>query len=159
METAERIVETYVRCVKRWATITNVECDGGREIDIIAIGTMPQDRYHIEVSGTIDPAWRTLTAAVLRDCLGKKFNDPNIQNKLGEYGLLPGQYRKVVVIWSWNQEAQAMANEKSVILWALPQVLREVSQFVAHRTEAFTDEILRTLQLLSCAGLLQANVE
>ena len=29
METIEKIVEAYVRYVKRWATISNIKCDGG----------------------------------------------------------------------------------------------------------------------------------
>jgi hypothetical protein len=34
METTEKIVEAYVRYVKRWATIPNIKCDGQFEIDL-----------------------------------------------------------------------------------------------------------------------------
>ena len=36
METTEKIVEAYVRYVKRWATIPNIRCDGQYEIDLLA---------------------------------------------------------------------------------------------------------------------------
>lgn len=36
-ETTERIVESYVRYVKGWATIPNIKCEGQYEIDLLAI--------------------------------------------------------------------------------------------------------------------------
>ena len=48
METTERIVEAYVRYVKRWATIPNIKCEGQFEIDLLAIDHRRLDRYHIE---------------------------------------------------------------------------------------------------------------
>jgi hypothetical protein len=50
METTEKIVEAYVRHVKRWATIPNVRCDGQFEIDLLAIDPVTLERYHIETS-------------------------------------------------------------------------------------------------------------
>lgn len=48
METTEKIVEAYVRHVKRWATIPNVRCDGQFEIDLLAIDPVTLEPYHIE---------------------------------------------------------------------------------------------------------------
>jgi hypothetical protein len=50
METTERIVEAYVRYVKRWATIPNIKCTGQMEIDLFAIDPREGGRYHIETS-------------------------------------------------------------------------------------------------------------
>lgn len=37
MRVEESIVETYVRFVKKWFTITNIKCRNNKEIDILAI--------------------------------------------------------------------------------------------------------------------------
>ena len=37
METTEHIVESYVRFVKKWFTISNIKAKGGKEIDILAV--------------------------------------------------------------------------------------------------------------------------
>jgi hypothetical protein len=50
METTEKIVEAYVRYVKRWAIIPNIRCDGQFEIDLLAIDPVTLRRYHIETS-------------------------------------------------------------------------------------------------------------
>jgi hypothetical protein len=48
METTEKIVESYVRYVRGWATIPNIKCPGQYEIDLLAIDPVNLDRYHIE---------------------------------------------------------------------------------------------------------------
>ena len=48
METTEKIVEAYVRYVRRWATIPNIKCQGQFEIDLLAIDPIGLKRYHIE---------------------------------------------------------------------------------------------------------------
>jgi hypothetical protein len=35
------IVEACVRCIRRWATIPNIRCDGQLEIELLAIEPMP----------------------------------------------------------------------------------------------------------------------
>lgn len=61
METTEKIVEAYVRYVKGWATIPNIRCDGGFEIDLLAIDPRTGDRYHIETSISVSPVFSRLT--------------------------------------------------------------------------------------------------
>ena len=48
METTEKIVESYVRYVRGWATIPNIKCPGQYEIDLLAIDPLNLGRYHIE---------------------------------------------------------------------------------------------------------------
>ena len=50
METTEKIIESYVRYVRRWATIPNVRCEGQYEIDLLAINPDTYEKYHIESS-------------------------------------------------------------------------------------------------------------
>ena len=154
METAERIVEAYVRYVKKWATIPNIKCKGQNEIDLLAVGKKKKDRYHIEISGTIDLAWRTLSAADLRDMIQKKFAPESVTAKLLEYGFHDDNYKKVLVHWDWNDEAKATAHEHGVILWSLQKILKKIGDRVEGETLAFPDDTLRTFQLLKCAGML-----
>ena len=62
METTERIVEAYVRYVKRWATIPNIKCEGQFEIDLLAIDPRSLNRYHIESGVSVSASYRALTA-------------------------------------------------------------------------------------------------
>jgi hypothetical protein len=62
METTERIVEAYVRYIKRWATIPNIKCKGQGEIDLFAIDPITNRRYHIETGVSISGGFSALTA-------------------------------------------------------------------------------------------------
>jgi hypothetical protein len=62
METTERVVEAYVRYVKRWATIPNIKCMGQKEIDLFAIDPRTCERYHIETSVSISSGFSALNA-------------------------------------------------------------------------------------------------
>lgn len=62
METTEKIVESYVRHVKGWATISNIRCAGQNEIDLLAINPVTLDRYHIETSVSGSQVYSKLTA-------------------------------------------------------------------------------------------------
>ncbi len=61
MDTAERIVEAYVRYVKHWATIPNIRCPRQREVDLLAIDLATLQRYHIEVRVSISRAFSKLS--------------------------------------------------------------------------------------------------
>jgi hypothetical protein len=74
METTERIVEAYVRYVKRWATIPNIRCSGQNEIDLIAIDPVTLARSHIEVSISISQGFRKLT--------GKSFDRVKVKERV-----------------------------------------------------------------------------
>src|SRR5262245_25126866 len=104
METTEKIVEAYVRYVKRWATIPNIKCEGQFEIDLLAIDPVGLKRYHIEsgvsVSGSysalkgkpFDPGDLKIRVKVAgaRRTLGyfiePKFGSPSVVARLADYG-------------------------------------------------------------------------
>jgi len=159
METAERIVEAYVRYVKHWATIANIKCANNQEIDLLAIGPAPDERYHIEVCGSADPSFRTLGGRGLAEFITKKFHSPPVAKRLAEYGFCEGTYKKLIVHWDWAPEAEAAAGENGVTLWSLPALLAEMACLVSKRTEAFPDDTLRTLQILHRAGVLAIGKE
>jgi len=83
METTERIVESYVRYVKGWATIPNIRCAGQYEIDLLAIDPVSLNRYHIEVGVSVSGAYSKLTA--------KPFNREHLKQRVK----MAGQRRTV----------------------------------------------------------------
>ena len=146
METTERIVEAYVRYVKRWATIPNIKCEGQFEIDLLAIDPLSLDRYHIESGVSVSSSYRALTAkpynpddlkirvkiAGTRRTLGyfieRKFGSPRVIAKLNEYGFHPGNYSKVIVTWGWTEEAARKAQAENVTLWDFRDLMDAIAQ-------------------------------
>lgn len=118
METTEKIVEAYVRYVKRWATIPNIKCDGQFEIDLLAIDPVGLERYHIESGVSVSGSFSALTdkpydpgdlkirvkIGGARRTLGyfieRKFGSPGVIARLRDYGFKRGNYSKVVVTWA-----------------------------------------------------------
>ena len=169
METTERIVEAYVRYVKRWATIPNIKCDGQFEIDLLAIDPSGLDRYHIESGVSVSASYRALTAkpydpgdlkirvkiAGTRRTLGyfieRKFGSPSVIARLADYGFKPGNYSKIIVTWGWTKEAAQIANSKNIILWDFRDLMEGIAQEFKDRRSYFTDDTLRTLHLYAHA--------
>jgi hypothetical protein len=165
METTERIVESYVRYVKGWATIPNIRCEGQFEIDLLAIDPVNLARYHIETSVSGSQSYSKLTAkkfdpkllkvrvqiAKMRTTLGyfiqRKFRTPAVVDKLAEYGFKRGSHAKVVVVWDWTPDAKVAADKAGVELWSFKQILREIAQSLRDKRSYFTDDTLRTIHL------------
>lgn len=108
METTEKIVEAYARCVRNCATIPNIRCKGSqREIDLLAIDPLGGHRYHVETSISTSNAFSRLTAkpfdpislkvrvkkATMRRTVGyfiDKFSHPAVIERLRDFGFEPG---------------------------------------------------------------------
>ncbi len=172
METTEKIVEAYVRYVKGWFTLPNIKCDGQMEIDLLAIDATDSKnlhRYHIESGISISGSYSKLTnkpysseelkvrvkQAGQRRTLGyfteRKFSDPNVIKKLIEYGFEPGNYKKVIVTWGWEDDVPEAALQAGVELWDFQEKLREIAHNVIEHRMYFTDDTMRTLQLMAKA--------
>jgi hypothetical protein len=165
METTEKIVEAYVRYVKRWATIPNIKCDGQFEIDLLAIDPVGLERYHIESGVSVSGSFSALTDKLYdpgdlkirvkigraRRTLGyfieRKFGSPGVIARLRDYGFKRGNYSKVVVTWGWTEEAARKAKKKHVILWDFRDLIDEIAEASRHQRSHFTDDTIRTLQL------------
>jgi hypothetical protein len=176
METTERIVESYVRYVKRWATIPNIRCDGQLEIDLLAIDTVTLARYHIETSVSGSQVYSKLTAKEfdpsllkvrvqkpkMRRTLGyfiqHKFGTPAVIEKLAEYGFKPGSHTKVVVTWDWTPDAKAAADKAGIELWDFKDIMRQIAHSIRDKRSYYTDDTLRTINLLTRA-LAHAEVQ
>ncbi|MFC2014172.1 hypothetical protein ACFLU8_04820, partial [Chloroflexota bacterium] len=141
METTEKIVESYVRYIKGWATIPNIRCDGQLEIDLIAIDPVNNERYHIESSVSISGGFSKLTAktfdldvlkqrtqqASQRRTIGyfrdKIFSSPGVIKRLAEYGFNKGNYTRVIVTWGWTDEAKKEADLAKISLWHFRDIM------------------------------------
>jgi len=170
METTERIVEAYVRHVKRWATIPNVRCDGQNEIDLIAIDPKTGARSHIEVSVSISQGFGKLTnkpfdpekakervhKASQRRTLGyfveAKFSRASVVNRLTEYGFEAGKYKRIIVTWGWEDGVPEVAAKAGVELWDFRSMMREIAEEIEGSREYFADDTLRTLNLFAHAS-------
>jgi len=170
MQNTEKIVESYCNYVKGWATITNIKCDRGQyEIDILAVDPRRNDehgRYHIECSVHITPAFSKLTDREFseeklkrgiekpkqRMTIGffkeRKFEVPEVLEKLSQYGFKPGNYQRVIVADGWTDAAEVLARNNGIMLWDFNQILVEMIEFCEKQTKYYEDDTLRTIQLL-----------
>jgi len=172
METTEKIVEAYARYVKNWFTLPNIKCQGQFEIDLLAVDVRDQKkikRYHVEsgvsISGgfshltnkpySSDELKKRLSQARQRRTLGyfveRKFGSPEVLEKLKSYGFIPGNYRKVIVSWGWEPDVPDSARKAGVELWHLKDILIEIAEKCKSDTTYFTDDTMRTLQLMALA--------
>lgn len=175
METTEKIVEAYVRYLKGWFTIPNIKCKGQLEIDLLAIDVSNPaglHRYHIESGVSISDGFSRLTnksfstevlkmrvkQASQRRTLGyftqRKFAGPGVAEKLKTFGFLQGNYTKVIVSWGWYEDVPAAALQAGVELWDFRNILKDIAQKSRANRTYFTDDTMRTLQLMAMATKL-----
>jgi hypothetical protein len=168
METTERIVESYVRYVKGWATIPNIKCSGQKEIDLFAIDPVSGQRFHIETTVSISQNYRALTtkeyvdgdhkdrskAASARRTLGfflkQKFEAPGVKETFARY-CNGGVYRKIIVIWEWGAGVEQTAAAHNVELWDFRLLMQEIAKLGRDKRTYFGDDTLRTLTLFAKA--------
>ena len=169
VETTEKIVESYCRYVKGWFTISNIKCSGQYEIDLLAIEASSDEglkRYHIESGVSISGAYSKLTVkpfspeelkrrtkqAGQRRTLGyfrdRKFRALEVLSELKKYGFKEGNYSKVIVTWGWEEEAKKQADHEGIILWDFRNVLKQIAETCRDKKTYFTDDTLRTIQLM-----------
>jgi hypothetical protein len=170
METTERVVEAYVRYVKKWATIPNIRCDGQFEIDLLAIDPVTGNRYHIESGVSVSGSYSQLTAnpfstehlkqrvkqAGQRRTLGyfteRKFGHPSVLSALRSYGFKPGGYSKTIVSWGWRKPVPELAKKAGITLWDFLEIIHEIASAFDNDRTYFTDDTLRTLHLFALAS-------
>ena len=176
METTEKIVESYCRYVKGWPTIANIKCGGQLEIDLLAVdvsSTADILRYHIECGVSISGTFSKLTgnafseerlkqrseAAPQRRTVGyfakRKFGSKEILTELERYGFKRNNYKKVIVTWGWEPEAQIQAIRERITLWDFRDILKDLLESFRHKSSYFTDDTLRTIQLLIKSGSIK----
>jgi hypothetical protein len=173
METTEKIVEAYCRYVKGWFTIPNVRCAGQYEADLLAVDASSSKnvrRYHIECGVSISRSYSKLTAEKfslekLKERIAKagqrrtigyfiehKFKPAEGTDELARYGFKRGNYTWVIVTWGWTNEAAKEAKHEHIELWDFRKILSDIANACQGSRSYFTDDTLRTVQLLQRSG-------
>lgn len=177
METTEKIVESYCRYVNEWFTIPNIKCQGQYEVDLLPVDTRGPilQRYHIECGVSISGSYSKLTtkefstellkervkAAGQRRTLDyfikRKFNIPEVLEKLKEYGFESGNYTRIIVTWDATKGAREEASSNDIVIWDLPKLLSEIADEHLKHRRYFTDDTARTITI--CDGYEDEGVE
>ncbi|MCD5409448.1 MAG: hypothetical protein LRZ87_01595 [Methanocellales archaeon] len=106
MRVEESIVETYVRFVKKWFTITNIKCRNNKEIDILAVDPNG-NKYHVEVTVYLD-GWpleieekERKNVVTVKWYSEYKFRDKYVREKIKEFFGSNGfkSYKRILVYW------------------------------------------------------------
>lgn len=166
-ETTKKIVESYVRYVRGWATISNIKCPDQHEIDLLAIDPLRLDRYHIESSvHTLGTSFSKLTngafnleqmkvrvkAPSQRRTIGffveQKFGAKGIIETLATYGFIEDKYHKIIVTWDCEPEARETAKQNGIEVWEFPDLLDEIATLAGSGKHYVMDDTVRTLQML-----------
>jgi len=176
-ETTERIVESYVRYVKGWATISNIKCPDQHEMDLLAINPLHMERYHIEssvhVPGTgfskltngafdLEQMKVRMKAPSQRRTIGffveQKFGAAGVVKTLANYDFVPGNYHKIVVTWDCETAAKETAKQNDIEVWEFPDLLNEIVALAGNGKHYVMDDTVRTLQMLVYAQRRKGNV-
>ena len=70
---------------------------------------------------------------------------------LNTFGFSPGNYKKVIVSWGWEQDVPDAAAQAGVMLWDFRDILTEIAKKSRSHSTYFTDDTMRTLQLMAMA--------
>jgi hypothetical protein len=145
---------------------------GPLEIDLLAVDVSDPNgirRYHVESGVSISGGFSRLTnkpfstedlkvrvkQAGQRRTLGyftqRKFADPGVVEKLKAFGFIPGNYTKVIVSWGWEEDVPTAATQAGVELWDFKDILKHIAQTSQSNRIYFTDDTMRTLQLMAMA--------
>ena len=176
-ETTEKIVESYVRYVKGWATISNIKCPDQHEIDLLAINPNSLERYHIEssvhVPGTgfskltsgafnLEQMKVRVKALTQRRTIGffvkQKFGAAGIVETLATYGFVKGNYHKIIVTWDCEPDAKETANQNDIEVWEFPDLLDKIIDKAGKGKHYVMDDTVRTLQMLVYAQRRKGKV-
>jgi len=159
LEPEVHIVDRYMQLVKGCFTMTNIQLQGGKEVDILAYSPLTQEKYHIEVRVATGRGFRlrmvdTQTKKGYKhkrglDTLNEiKFNHPIVTSKVKQiFG--PSEYKKVLVVWDVeNDKVVEQAKVKyNIEVWKISDVLNEMMKEV--ETKPYRNDVLRTVQLIS----------
>jgi hypothetical protein len=162
METSEKIVEHFVRLVKRWYTISNLKGNNNKEVDIICMDDKGQ-KHHIEVGISIENNFILKGEAGSNDFklvngkkkwsitnsvdyyLDHKFNDPDTIAILADYGIA-NNYEKIIVTWSDpGPKVINYALIKDIKIWVLQDMMKEMERYT--KKTGHTDDVIRMIQL------------
>lgn len=174
MDYAESIVEVYCRCVKGWATIRGLRrlVSAG----LVAIDPLDFSRYHIQTAFSVGSMNEVLTAEPLQADimhqvpqvrhrmmrtigyhLSRRFDDERIIEILSKFNLIPGNYRRVLVAWSWGPGVTEIAVQNNLLLWKAEQIIQKLSNRHHEYIQLFDDDLLKHIKLFRRALGINTN--
>jgi hypothetical protein len=139
--------------------MTNVMLEGGKEIDLLAVNPISEEKYHIEVRVATGRGFRlrlidTQTKSGRKhrrglDTLNEiKFSHPTVAKAVTEiFG--SSEYKKVLVVWD-VEDRSVIEKTKSVYnieIWKISNIMSELIREV--KTRPYRNDVLRTIQLIS----------
>jgi hypothetical protein len=139
--------------------MTNIMLEGGKEIDLLAVNSIAEERFHIEVRVATGKGFRlrlvdTQTRKGQKhkrglDTLNEiKFVHPTVLSAIKEiFG--GAEYRKVLVIWDVEEDS-VIEKAKSVYdieVWKIADIMGELMKKL--ESKPYRDDVLRTIQLIS----------
>src|SRR4030067_3168985 len=136
LEPEVHIVERYMQLVKRCFTMTNIMLEGGKEIDLLAVNTVSDEKFHVEVRVAIGRGFRlrmidsqTKSGRKHRrgmDTLSEiKFAPSTVVKAITEiFG--SSDYRKVLVVWEVEDESviEQAKRRYDIDVWKMSNVLK-----------------------------------
>jgi len=141
--------------------MTNIMLEGGKEIDLLAVNPITNERYHIEVRvATRGFRLRLIDTQTKKgqkhkrglDTLNAiKFAHPTVANSVKRI-LGSSEYRKVLVVWDVEERSviEKTKNLYNIEIWKISDIINESVQEV--KSKPYRDDVLRTIQLISRKG-------
>lgn len=163
MEPEVHIIEQYFRVVEHAFTMTNVQCGGRHEIDMLAFNPVNGKRWHVEVriatprsfaldyKDTLKPNGKPNKVGV--DYYAEaKFNHPSVVKKVKEF-FGDNPYFKLLVVWSVKNTDAYGQMFKQDVYFAYGVHVHFMSEFIEdlkrHVVKGSRDDILRLIELIA----------
>jgi len=159
----EKIVEAYVKFVKKWFTMSNISCKNNKEIDILAID-LDGNRYHIEVK-IHKNGWPIFVKEdgrkniVTLEGMQSKFNDQDVQNKIKDIFGDNRKLKRILVYWKVCREYEnrfdefkRKANAYGIDdIWLMPNIMKEIAE--SEECKERCDDAVRIIKLFNDATI------
>ncbi len=147
----ETIVETYLRFIKKWFTITDIKCKNNKEIDILALD-LNGNKYHLEVKTHVDGWPLEVEEKGRKDVVTVRwfseyyFQNKFVRSKIQEFfrNNSLDSYKRIIVYWkvrdglSLEEIKQDARKWRVDDVWLLPEIIRALvaSEEVKDNTDA-----------------------
>lgn len=145
MEPEVRLIEKYLQTVLKCFTMTNIRCNGKKEIDLLAINPKTGQKFHIESSVWIK---RKLNLKTLDSHVEKKFDDPRVKVRITEF-FGESKYRRWLVVSPQKVDFQledTARNKFGVEIKYIDAIVRMIMKKL--RKFGSRDDLLRTLEIV-----------
>lgn len=154
------MIEKYFQEIKGCFTVTNVRCEGSKEIDLLAMDPRTSRKFHVESRVATKfilnrKATHRKNGSSLKNgvdyFMDEKFDHPHVKERVREiFG--EANYEKVLVVWDVSDLSIVnWAKQKfDLDIWFIDDLLEELMDKV--KTLGSRDDILRVVELLALSA-------